>query len=428
MTGPGDFATLNAGDGSSKNWFEQAAGRGSQLVGAGQDLADASSPPEWGVAAMSLRAEQLQAALSPFDALKDNGLGFLISLVMSPFVELLEMAIGDPEQMRSTGEGWEKVADWLHDVSEQEKQRGESTAQSWVGKDGDAFRRQMAEFSQGVEALSQDIRGLKETLDGIAEVFDLIVEFFVQVFTELVIGLIIQWVAALAASWVTAGGSVAAAGATTTVQVGATGVRVATRVTKLQAELFRAFQQIERLLQSIRKSGKLGKVIDGMDNLRNGGFMKRSLAAKVDRHTPLKFLTKANSEDMTSQGFTRFVKDATESEWYQNAKRDLDDQIARAAGGPNGAAADALKAERDQLRSDVKGVQGLVNNVVSHGLQGPLGGQFSFDRAAKSVGMDMATDAAVEEGAKSIYDNGRGAFQGDLSEDERGSAQERGFQ
>ena len=27
--GPGDLATLNKGDGSQKNWFEQAAGRGS---------------------------------------------------------------------------------------------------------------------------------------------------------------------------------------------------------------------------------------------------------------------------------------------------------------------------------------------------------------------------------------------------------------
>ena len=61
--GPGDFATLNKGDGNQKNWFEQAAGRGSSYWGAVQDVNDAkndavgaaqggfddsTSPPQWG--------------------------------------------------------------------------------------------------------------------------------------------------------------------------------------------------------------------------------------------------------------------------------------------------------------------------------------------------------------------------------------------
>src|SRR5699024_39237 len=229
-TGPGDLQSLNHGDGDQKTALEQAAGRGSSWVDAAQGLSDASSPPEWGAAAVSARAEALQALMNPGQALTDNGLGFLVSIVLTPLTELAEFAIGDPEQMRATGDGWDNVATWLDQVAEQESQRAEVTAESWVGEAGDAFRTQMTEFGEGVRALAEDVRGLKETLEMIADIFDMFVEFVVQVITELLIGLIVQWLAALAASWATAGASVATAGATTTVQVGATGVRITMRI------------------------------------------------------------------------------------------------------------------------------------------------------------------------------------------------------
>lgn len=221
--GPGDLHTLNKGEGQAKNWFEQSAGYGSSWAGASQDLADASSPPEWGVASVSARAEALQTMASPGQALADNGLGFLVSIVLTPLIELAEEVYGDPEQMRATGEGWENVAKWLDQVAEQEPQRAQSTAETWVGKDGDAFRNQMTEFGDGVKALAADIRDLKSMA---ADIFDMFMEFFIQVVTELIIGLIIQWLAALAASWITAGASVGAASAGTAAQVGIQGSRV----------------------------------------------------------------------------------------------------------------------------------------------------------------------------------------------------------
>ncbi|GAA0515394.1 hypothetical protein [Saccharopolyspora thermophila] len=422
--GPGDLQTLNKGDGDSKNWFEQAAGRGSEWVSAGQDLADASSPPEWGVATVSARAEVLASLASPGQALMDNGLGFLVSIVLSPLIELVEWAIGDPEQMRSTGEGWENVAKWLDQVAEQEPKRAQSTAQTWIGKDGDAFRKQMTEFGDGVKALAADIRDLKGTLDMIADIFDMVVEFFIQTVTELIIGLIVQWLAALAASWITAGASVGAASAGTAVQVGATGMRISMRVTQVQRKLFQIFQKIERLLQKLRETGKLRKVIDKMNDLRNGNMFERAIARKIDSNPVAKFLTKADGTDLSSTG-GKFLQDVTKQ--HADTLRDFDDRIAAAARNNDTDLMNRLKDEKSQFEKDIKGVQGLTSTATSHVLSGVLGGKTTFGQAAMSAGTGVVVDEAIKQGANSVYDTGKGWFQGDLSDAQRDQAQERGF-
>lgn len=382
MTGPGDFQSLNRGDGDSKNWFEQAAGRGSSLVGAAQGLSDASSPPEWGAAAVSARAEVLQSLASPGQALMDNGLGFLVSIVMSPLIELAEFAIGDPEQMRSTGEGWENVAKWLDQVAEQETQRAQATAETWVGKDGDAFRTQMTEFGEGVKALAEDVRDLKALLDPIADIFDMFVEFVIQIITELVIGLIVQWLAALAASWITAGASVATAGATTTVQVGSTGMRITMRVSKIQMELAKLMQRIEKVLQQVREVGKLRKVIDKMNDLRNGGRVSQFVARRLDSNPVFGTLTRAG-DDLASTTGNRFMRDVT-------------------------------------------GTEALTGNLAQRFLSSTLGGQTRLSGAIFDAGTSTATDAAIEQGAKHAYGEGEDRTTG-MTEDERRAAQEKGF-
>ena len=376
MTGPGTFTDLN--DGDQKNWFQQSAERGSSAYGAMADLADATSPPQMTAATISGRMELLQTLASPGQALLDNGLGFLVSIVLSPLIELAEWAIGDPEQMRATGEGWEEVAKWLDEVAESEKKRAETTTSMWVGAAGDGFRKQVNEFAGGVEALAEDIRGLKQTLETIAELFDMFVEFVIQILTELIIGLIVQWLAALAASWITVGGSVAAAGATTTVQVGSTGVRITMRVSKLQMELFKAVQQIEKLL--VRLRGPLRQVIQRMNGLRGGNMAQQMAGRHLGSNPIVNILTRADGTSLASTTGNRFVQGVT-------------------------------------------GEGALAGNVAQTVLTGMLGGQTRVGGAAFSAGVDAAVDGAIKFGSQEAYD----AAQNKSSEEERRDAQERGF-
>lgn len=350
------------------------------MVGASQDLQDASSPPEWGVALTSARAEQLELLANPGQALMSNGLGFLVSIVLSPLIELAEQAVGDPEQMRATGQGWEKVAGWLDDVAAQEKARAEATAGSWVGKDGEAFRTQMSEFGEGVRALGQDVRDLKSTLDTIADLFDMFVEFFITIVTELIIGLIVQWLAALAASWITAGASVAAASGGTAAQVGVQGGRISARIAQLQGKLFQMFQKLEQLL--VRLRGPLKQVLDRVGDVRGGNM----LVNKLGRSNP-------------AFGVAKQFDNTTLASTTTNV-----------------------------FNKGVQGTEALATNVSQRVFSGVLGGQTSVGRAAMAAGMETGQDQAIKMSADSVYENGKGAMQGDLSEEQRRSAQQQGFE
>ncbi|MBP2337420.1 uncharacterized protein YukE [Saccharothrix coeruleofusca] len=374
--GPGTFADLNGGD--QKNWFEQAAGRGSSGIGALQDLADATSPPQMAAAAISGRMELLQTMASPGQALLDNGLGFLVSIVLSPLIELAEWAVGDPEQMRATGNGWEQVAGWLDEVAEAEKKRAEATTGVWEGEAGDAFRGQITEFGDGVSAMAEDVRGLKQTLDMIADLFDMFVEFVIQILTELIIGLIVQWLAALAASWITAGGSVAAAGATTTVQVGSTGVRITMRVSKLQMELFKIVKRLEDLLTRLR--GPLRQVIQRMNGLRGGNMAQQFAGRHLGSNPLVNVVTRADDVSLASTTGNRFMQGVT-------------------------------------------GEGALAGNIAQTVLTGMLGGQTRVGGAAFNAGVDAAVDGAIKFGTQEAYDQARNA----PSEEERRETQERGF-
>lgn len=287
MTGPGTFADLNnsANNPEHRNWFEQAAGRGSSIadnVMATNDLRDQNDPPAWAAQTIKNRAELLQTIASPGDAFLSNGLGFLVSLVISPLVELAEWAIGDPQQMRATGEGWVKVGEWLEGVADKEAQRAQSTSGVWAGEAGDKFRGQMQEFSEGVKALSADIKDLKDTLDLIADLFDMFVEMVVDIITEMVITLIVEWLAALAASWITAGGSIAAAQVGTMATFGVTGVRITTRITKLQKQLFNLLKRLEKLLQQLRNTKWIKKAVDGRNDM-NGSWLGGKAVEQLDK-------------------------------------------------------------------------------------------------------------------------------------------------
>ncbi|SDN18351.1 WXG100 family type VII secretion target [Allokutzneria albata] len=392
MTGPGSFAELNSG-GSQKNWFEQMAGRGSSWVGAAQDLADATSPPELAVATVSGRAELLQTIASPGKALADNGLGFLVSLVMSPFIEIVEWAVGDPEQMRATGEGWGKVATWLDQVAEAERRRSAATEAVWVGAAATAFRAQMASFATAVEGLADDVRELKDVLETIADLFDMLVEFVIAVVTELVIGLLVQWLAALAAAWVTAGVSTGVAMSATVARVLNSVAKVGSKVNAMQRKLGPLVKKMEDLLVSARGARGLRKVLEDMNQRRTGGFFESQVVGLVDRASP------------AGRIFSRaeFTK--------------LDDMGKTVEGS-------LASTTENRFIKGTTGASALAANISETILTSIVGGTSNGRRAATSAGIAVGSDFAIEKGAEIAYDK---VIDPKKSTEERRADQVRGF-
>lgn len=388
MSGPVTFEQLNQGDSTRKNSAEQAVSRGISPVGAAYNvrdaaattdsgnLADGSAAPEWTSAVLSARQETMELLQNPGQAFLDNGLGFLVSIVLTPLIEIAEKAIGDPEQMRATGKGWEEVAKWLDSVAEQEPKRAQATAGTWVGQDGDAFRKQMTEFGEGTKALAEDVRGLKETLDGIADMFDMFVELVINIITELIISLIIQWLAALAASWITAGASVGAAGATTTASVGITGGRIAAQVAKIQAQLYKWLKKLEEILSKLRESG----------------FWGRRLANQI------------------SKGKIEKVKDPETGEVLREFGTSKTKNVFMNSQGMHKTGEEALAA-----------------NLAGKAIGGVLGGEYTLKKAAIAGTLETAEGQAVKQIPKQMYDKADQQMNGQLTAEDRKAAQEKGF-
>ncbi|MGW5647972.1 WXG100 family type VII secretion target [Saccharopolyspora sp. NPDC003752] len=454
--GPATLAGVNSAGGPQRSFMAQTAGYGMSTVSAGQDLAKADNPPDIAIATVNARMEQLQLVTSPGQSFIDNGLGFLISLVISPLVEfVLEPAIGDPEQMRSTGKGWEQVAEWLEKLGEQEKQRADATRPVWEGQAGDAFRKQLHEFTDGTKAFATDVRGLKQMLDLAADLFDAFVEMVIDIIQELVIGLIIEWIAALAASWITAGASVGAASGLTASQVAITGTRLGTKVANLVHKLKPLVTKLEDLLQMLRK-GPLRKVVEKMDGLRNGNKLEQWAARKIDANPLAKTLTRGDTGDLRDA--QKALKQAEEAVQrgepgaqtaLNRARQAVDEarenasmasttgnrfshQAVRSEDGTVVAQTDRHGNLKTTLSGDLKpelesatGERALAANVVQAGLGTlGLGGEARWQDAVIHQGSQAVFQEGVEQGVKYGYDKAVDPS----SDEDRKAAEERGFQ
>lgn len=224
---------------------------------------DPGSPPEVFFATVNARMETLSTIVSPGKALFDNGFGFLVSFFLSPVIQyVVEPLVGDPEQMRSTTKGWSDVAKWVEGAAERERQRADATKSGWQGEAADEFRGEMTEFAAGADALAVDVNDVKGILETTAGIFDTFVMTVVDMVQELVVGLLVEWIAATAAAWFTGGGSYAAAETSTVTRTGRLAQRLIAAGQKLKKTLNGKLSELEALLVRLRSS-KLGSPVTG---------------------------------------------------------------------------------------------------------------------------------------------------------------------
>ncbi|ALG10024.1 WXG100 family type VII secretion target [Kibdelosporangium phytohabitans] len=444
--GVGDKGTLDhAGDKTRKSDYEQASAYGSSWSKASQDvtaqLQDPGSPPEVAFAAFNARMEQLQAVTSPGKALIDNGLGWLISITISPLVEwLLEPAIGDPEQMRSTAKGWENVAKWLEGVADSEVKRSAATAAVWEGEAAEKFRTEMREFGEGARAMSGDIDNLKGVLETAATIFDTFVEICVDSIKEFVLGLIIEWLAALAASWITAGASTAAATVSTTSRLAVLTARLGKRVDKLRDDLKDLVDRLEGFLVALR-NGKLPKLIDkipggrtfaqnygkrvpeAVDKLRD---LRQTTGVKdmVTGNPITNILSQTGNMKGAKEGVKAAQRGLAEARRTGKGLKDAKDEMKKARDHLNGLSKRNTRSTNNHFGEDATDGEALAQGVTKVAL-GYLAGGGTTDRTKaifRGV-LDNVPGAAVEWGAGQVYDNA----QDPSTAEERKAAQQRGF-
>ncbi|MGH3861069.1 WXG100 family type VII secretion target [Actinokineospora sp.] len=220
------------------------------------DFQDASSLPQVFVAGVSVKREVDDLLAHPMQGFWDNGLGFLVEWCMYPFRPLFEQVTGDPEQMRATGAGWQKMAEFVNGLAESDAREQEGLRQYWEGEAAEAHSRQKQEFQDGLRSLADSCLQLKEHLDQIADFFEGLWDILVDIVREFVEGLIITWLAALATAAISFGASVAAAWATSAARVSITLSRILTQISKALQWLVKALKHLKELKKAIEEAIK----------------------------------------------------------------------------------------------------------------------------------------------------------------------------
>jgi uncharacterized protein YukE len=250
----GNFGKVGAFDAATPT--VDAAASAQKLGDSVGDFQNAQSLPQVFVAGVSAKRDVDQLLQHPMQGLWDNGLGFLVEWCMYPLRPLFEQVTGDPDQMRATAAGWERMSGFVRSLADADAAEQESLATYWEGPAQAAHNKQKTEFQDGLRALADCCLQLKEHLNQVADFFEGLWDILVDIVRELVESLIITWLAALATSAISFGSSVAAAWSVTVARFSVTLSRILMQISKALQWLVRALQALKRIKTAIEQALK----------------------------------------------------------------------------------------------------------------------------------------------------------------------------
>ncbi|WP_239154192.1 hypothetical protein [Amycolatopsis sp. FDAARGOS 1241] len=149
-------------------------------------------------------------ALDPVNWLVSNGLNMLLELI-SPLQDALHFVTGDGPALKDAAGNFNEIGMGFIKLGEDFTEKGRDELKGWLGDGGDAARKALDQFSEGIKGIGYTTGGVGETLQMWSMVMTVIEEVVKAIISELVSWLIYIWLPALAASIVSLGSSVAGA-------------------------------------------------------------------------------------------------------------------------------------------------------------------------------------------------------------------------
>lgn len=213
----------------------------------------ASQAADVAIAGAGAVVDTVAALADPLNALINAGVGWLLQHI-SFLREPLDMLLGNPDAINAEIDKFKTAA---AQVRAEAQQHGTNVAksQSWQGGTADNYRAQM-------DQLGGELGALAHTLDGTATVIA-VSGTLVMTIRGIVYGLISQFISnlieeallALASSWFTLGGSVAAFIGETIAKAAEVASKIAGKLSKL----------VEELAGNASRMAKLGEMMDTLN-------------------------------------------------------------------------------------------------------------------------------------------------------------------
>ncbi|HEY2057166.1 MAG TPA: hypothetical protein VGH57_02240 [Amycolatopsis sp.] len=207
----------------------------------------------------------LGAAMDPLGTLASAGVGWLIEHI-SFLKEGLDQLAGNPEAVTAKATTWENVSKQLEQSAGQYEQAAAKVAPDFQGQGGQAYQDTAKGYAATLRGASGQAHAASIGMNVAAALVGTERGLIRDMISSFVGELIIKGLAALAASWCTFGGTIAAFIADTVVEGGILAEKIGTRIAKV-------VEQLEKLAKSAGKSKaaiedaanalkKLGKAAD----------------------------------------------------------------------------------------------------------------------------------------------------------------------
>lgn len=196
---------------------------------------------------------------NPLGALASAGVGWLIEQ-LDFLREPLDDLAGDPGAIMGMAAVWgEDVKSEVARVAAEFQRAARSETTSWEGEAADAYRKMAGDLSEQVKSLESAAAAVAEGVRGsgalVATVRGIIRDLIAEVVGEIVVAAL----AALASSWFTLGGSIAAFAGWAVARGAATAGKIAGKISKLLTKLANILSSFGRLRGAVQALGRLAQ-------------------------------------------------------------------------------------------------------------------------------------------------------------------------
>jgi uncharacterized protein YukE len=249
---------------------------------------DFNNPEDWAMDGVALGLDALGFVANPFGSLFSAGVGWLMDHV-SFLKEPLDALAGDPGAINGVAVTWrEEVKAEVAKVAGDFQRAATEQTSNWTGAAADAYRGVASQMSEQVKSLESAADSVAAGVQGsgvlVATVRGIIRDIIADVIGEIIAAAL----AALASSWFTLGGSLAAFTGWAVARAAATAGKIAGKISKLLNKLANILNKFEKLRGVVEQLAKLSKKLGdlaktlGKAAARRGGDL-RTMENAVDR-------------------------------------------------------------------------------------------------------------------------------------------------
>ncbi|WP_410589492.1 hypothetical protein [Amycolatopsis sp. lyj-23] len=308
---PGGFWS-GMGDGSKG----ELANVGAQTGGAGifndaaATLTDARNG-DWGNLAMDVGTDALDllgAAMDPLGTLASAGVGWLIEHI-SFLKDGLDKLAGKPESITAKAVTWTNIAKQLTETAEAYEQKAKGVSESFSDcGSAEAYQRTAESYVGVLRGAASHAEGASTAMNIGAALVGTERGLIRDMISSFVGELIVKALAALAASWCTFGGTIAAFIADTVIEGGVLAEKISTRIAKI----------VEKLEGLAKGAGKSKAALEGAANaLKKAG---KAADRIVDRSVETAAGIERRAGELKEAGKEAKSAEETAKDWSDAAK------------------------------------------------------------------------------------------------------------